>query len=247
MTLLQLNTSLFSDAGQSSQLADRFVAGRKALDRELNVVVRDLARTPVPHLTAERFQAFLAKPEARTPEQQAIVAQSDALIDELEAADTIVIGLPMYNFGVPSMLKAYFDHVARAGVTFRYTETGPVGLLDRQEGVRDRDPRRSSMPVRRRTSKARTCASSSRSSASPTSNSSTRKDLRSAMRARCRRSRRPPRPSNGSTASSGWLRKAEYVGHVVQAGLPFGAARGRRSAPRATRRSRSSGATLRGA
>ena len=129
MTLLQLNTSLFSDAGQSSQLADRFVAGRRALDRELNVVVRDLARTPVPHLTAERFQAFLAKPEARTPHQQAIVAQSDALIDELEAADTIVIGLPMYNFGVPSMLKAYFDHVARAGVTFRYTETGPVGLL----------------------------------------------------------------------------------------------------------------------
>ena len=129
MTLLQLNTSLFSDAGQSSQLADRFVAGRRALDRELNVVVRDLARTPVPHLTAERFQAFLAKPEARTPHQQAIVAQSDALIDELEAADTIVIGLPMYNFGVPSMLKAYFDHVARAGVTFRYAETGPVGLL----------------------------------------------------------------------------------------------------------------------
>src|SRR6476620_7635835 len=129
MTLLQLNTSLFSDAGQSSQLADRFVAGRRALDRELNVVVRDLARTPVPHLTAERFQAFLAKPEARTPHQQAIVAQSDALIDELEAADTIVIGLPMYNFGVPSMLKAYFDHVARAGVTFRYTAQGPVGLL----------------------------------------------------------------------------------------------------------------------
>lgn len=129
MTLLQLNTSLFSDAGQSSQLADRFVAGRRALDRELNVVVRDLARTPVPHLTAERFQAFLAKPEARTPQQQAIVAQSDTLIDELEAADTIVIGLPMYNFGVPSMLKAYFDHVARAGVTFRYAETGPVGLL----------------------------------------------------------------------------------------------------------------------
>ena len=129
MTLLQLNTSLFSDAGQSSQLATRFVAAQKARHPRVNVVVRDLARQPIPHLTAERFQAFLAQPEARTADQQAIVAQSDALIDELVAADTIVIGLPMYNFGVPSTLKAYFDHVARAGVTFRYTDTGPVGLL----------------------------------------------------------------------------------------------------------------------
>ncbi len=129
MTLLQLNTSIFSDAGQSSRLADRFIAGRQTVDPALNVVVRDLARDPIPHLTAERFQAFLAKPDARTPEQQAIVAESDALIRELEGADTIVLGLPMYNFGIPSQLKAYFDHVARAGVTFRYTEKGPVGLL----------------------------------------------------------------------------------------------------------------------
>jgi FMN-dependent NADH-azoreductase len=129
MNLLQINTSLFSDAGQSTKLADRFVAGRRALDPRLTVVVRDLAREPVPHLTAERFAAFLAKPDARNLQQQAIVAQSDALIDELKTADTIVIGLPMYNFGVPSTLKAYFDHVARAGATFRYTETGPVGLL----------------------------------------------------------------------------------------------------------------------
>lgn len=129
MNLLQINTSLFSDAGQSTKLADRFVAGRRALDPRLPVVVRDLAREPVPHLTAERFAAFLAKPDARNLQQQAIVAQSDALIDELKTADTIVIGLPMYNFGVPSTLKAYFDHVARAGATFRYTETGPVGLL----------------------------------------------------------------------------------------------------------------------
>lgn len=129
MTLLQLNTSIFSDAGQSSQLADQFVGGRKASDPDLDVVVRDLARNPLPHLTAERFQAFLARPETRSAGQRAIVAESDALIDELKAADTIVLGLPMYNFGIPSQLKAYFDHVARAGVTFRYTEKGPVGLL----------------------------------------------------------------------------------------------------------------------
>lgn len=80
--------------------------------------------------THERFQSFLAKSEERTPEQQAVAGFSDALIDELKAADVIVLGLPMYNFGVPSTLKAYFDHVARAGATFRYTENGlPQGLL----------------------------------------------------------------------------------------------------------------------
>jgi FMN-dependent NADH-azoreductase len=97
----------------------------------VRAVVRDLAREPIPHLTAERFQAFLAEPHARSAEHQAIVAASDALIGELQAADVIVIGLTMDNFGVPSQLKAYFDHVARAGSTFRYTEGGPVG----QEGV----------------------------------------------------------------------------------------------------------------
>src|SRR5882672_4415709 len=134
MTLLQLNTSLFSNAGQSSRLADRFVTNRKAGDPALDVVVRDLAREPIPHLTAERFQAFLAKPEARTADEQAVVAESDVLIDELKNADVVVIGLPMYNFGVPSTLKAYFDHIARAGVTFKYTETGPVGLLTGKHG-----------------------------------------------------------------------------------------------------------------
>jgi len=123
-TLLQLNTSLFSTGGQSSRLADEFVAGWQANHPGGDVIVRDLAREPVPHLSAD-----LAKPGERTPEQQAAVDDSDALIDELQRADVIVLGLPMYNFGVPSTLKAYFDHVARAGATFRYTEKGPVGLL----------------------------------------------------------------------------------------------------------------------
>lgn len=129
MKLLQLNTSLFSDQGQSSKLAQRFIDGQRAAHPGLQIVVRDLASQPVPHLTAGRFQAFLANADARTPQQQAVVAESDALIAELRAADTIVLGLPMYNFGIPSQLKAYFDHVARAGVTFRYTDKGPVGLL----------------------------------------------------------------------------------------------------------------------
>lgn len=128
-TLLQLNTSLFSSGGQSSQLADAFVAEWRRRHPDAHVVSRDLAAAPLPHLDAERFLSFLAKPEERTPRQEAIVAESDALIEELKSADTLVIGLPMYNFGIPSTLKAYFDHIARAGVTFRYTAEGPVGLL----------------------------------------------------------------------------------------------------------------------
>jgi FMN-dependent NADH-azoreductase len=93
------------------------------------VTSRDLSADPVPHLDAERFGAFLAKPGERTPVQQAVIDYSDTLIAELQKADVIVLGLPLYNFGVPSTLKAYFDHIARSGVTFRYTENGPVGLL----------------------------------------------------------------------------------------------------------------------
>jgi len=124
-TILHLSSSIFGEGGQSSRLADEFIARFP----EASVIRRDLARAPVPHLDAERFGAFLAKPEARTAEQNAVLAYSDALIAELKAADTIVLGLPMYNFGLPSQLKAYFDHVARAGVTFKYTEKGSVGLL----------------------------------------------------------------------------------------------------------------------
>jgi len=129
MNILKLNSSLYSEAGQSSQLATQFVEALRDRAPAAQVVERDLAREPVPHLDAARFQAFLAKPEERTAEQRAIAAYSDALIGELRDADVVVLGLPMYNFGVPSQLKAYFDHVARAGVTFRYTEKGPVGLL----------------------------------------------------------------------------------------------------------------------
>ena len=124
MTTLLISSSLFGAGGQSTTLANELAhrLGGK-------VIVRDLAKSPVPHLDGERFGAFTAKADARTPDQQAVIDYSDALIAELKAADTIVIGVPMYNFGIPSTLKAYFDHVARAGVTFKYTEKGAVGLL----------------------------------------------------------------------------------------------------------------------
>lgn len=129
-TILQINASLFSDDGQSSRLANAFVARYRATHPDTRLIVRDLARDPVPHLDADRFLAFRTPAAERSDVQRAHAAYSDALIDELRAADLIVLGLPMYNFGVPSQLKSYFDHVARAGETFRYTASGPQGLLD---------------------------------------------------------------------------------------------------------------------
>lgn len=123
--ILQINTSLNGENSQSSRLAARFVANQDGA----RVTVRDLAAEPVPHLDGARFGAFIAKPEERTAEQQAVVAYSDALIAELKRADVIVLGLPLYNFGVPSQLKSWIDHVARAGQTFRYTANGPEGLV----------------------------------------------------------------------------------------------------------------------
>jgi FMN-dependent NADH-azoreductase len=128
-TILKLNSSIYSDAGASSQLAAQFVTALREREPGARVIERDLAREPLPHLDAARFQAFLTKPEERTAEQADVAGVSDTLIGELRAADVLVLGLPMYNFGLPSQLKAYFDHIARAGVTFRYTGQGPVGLL----------------------------------------------------------------------------------------------------------------------
>jgi FMN-dependent NADH-azoreductase len=124
MTTLLISSSLFGPGGETTTLSKDLVSrlGGK-------VIFRDVAKNPVPHLDGASFAAFGARPQARTPEQQASVAYSDALIGELKAADTVVIGVPMYNFGIPSTLKAYFDHVARAGATFKYTDKGAVGLL----------------------------------------------------------------------------------------------------------------------
>lgn len=128
-TLLFLKTSLFSDQGQSSALAERYVSRWQSENPDGRVTVRDLGTEPVPHLSAERFQAFLTPADERSAAQREHVAYSDQLIAELQAADLVVLGLPMYNFGIPSALKAYFDHIARSGVTFRYTADGPQGLL----------------------------------------------------------------------------------------------------------------------
>ncbi|MCP8898679.1 FMN-dependent NADH-azoreductase [Gilvimarinus xylanilyticus] len=128
-TLLQIKSSLNGDDGQSSYLSNQFVQRWKAQHPDGQVVVRDLAANPVPHLDGERFNAFLTPADKRSAQEQKIVDYSDELIAEIKSADVIALGLPMYNFGIPSTLKAYFDHIARSGVTFRYTAEGPEGLL----------------------------------------------------------------------------------------------------------------------
>lgn len=129
MKILQIKSSVFNGNGQSSRLANEFVALLRSQHLGAEVLERDLVADPVPHLDGARVGAFFAKPEERSAEQKAIVAYSDALIAELRGADVLVLGLPMYNFGVPSQLKAWFDHIARAGETFKYTEKGALGLL----------------------------------------------------------------------------------------------------------------------
>lgn len=128
--LLQINSSLFTTEGQSTQLADLFVAGYRKKNPEAEIQTLDLSANPLPHLDGERFTAFTTPADERSGSQKAIVAESDKLITDLREASAIIFALPMYNFGIPSVLKAYIDHIARAGETFKYTENGSVGLLE---------------------------------------------------------------------------------------------------------------------
>jgi FMN-dependent NADH-azoreductase len=129
MNILQINSSARADGSQSSRLAQLTV--ERLLEQHANarVVVRDLARNPHPALDEEALQALFSPAEARSPAQVARVAQDDAVIAEIQAADVVVLGVPMYNFGVSAQLKNWIDAIARAKVTFRYTERGPEGLL----------------------------------------------------------------------------------------------------------------------
>jgi len=132
MNILQINSSARADGSHSSRLAGSIVERVQAsLDDSTvpAITVRDLGRTPHPELNESALQALFTPAEQRTPEQAARVALDDALIDELKAADVLVLGVPMYNFGVPAPLKNWIDAISRAKVTFQYTANGPEGLL----------------------------------------------------------------------------------------------------------------------
>jgi FMN-dependent NADH-azoreductase len=129
MRILQINSSQRRDASQSTRLASRIVEHLRAAEPSAQLSVRDLGANPHPVLDEDALGALFTPAAQRTPEQVQRVAQDDALIAEIKAADVVVLGVPMYNFGVPAQLKNWIDAIARAGVTFRYTEKGPEGLL----------------------------------------------------------------------------------------------------------------------
>lgn len=129
MNILQINSSARSTGSESTRLADAIVAKLQAANPGATVARRDLAATPHPVLDEAALQALFTPADQRTAEQAARVALDDALIAQVQAADAIVIGSPMYNFGITVQLKAWFDAIARAGVTFKYGATGPVGLV----------------------------------------------------------------------------------------------------------------------
>ena len=129
MNILQINASARSEGSQSTLLANEVVARLLDAHPDAHHVVRDLARNPIPVLDEAALGALFTPAEQRTPEQAARVAIDDAAIAEIQAANVLVLGVPMYNFGVPVQLKAWIDAISRARVTFQYTANGPQGLL----------------------------------------------------------------------------------------------------------------------
>ena len=127
--LLFVTSSLFGDQSQSSGLALELLAAWRDQHPQGMVTTRELTPQSMPHLDLETLSALMTPEAARSERQSELVAFSDALIEEVEAADTIVLAVPMYNFAIPSVLKAWLDHIIRAGRSFRYSEAGPVGLL----------------------------------------------------------------------------------------------------------------------
>ena len=126
--VLVLNSSLNGEQGNSTKLSQQFVE-QLANNQQISVTTRDLSDNAIAHLTQTEMAAWMTDANERSDEQKALAAISDDLIAELNDNELIVIGMPMYNFGIPSTFKAWIDRIARAGITFKYTEQGPVGLI----------------------------------------------------------------------------------------------------------------------
>jgi FMN-dependent NADH-azoreductase len=129
MNILQINASARREGANSTRVANAIVARLQTAHPDAHLSLRDLAVTPHPVLDEPALAALFTPAEQRTAAQAERVALDDGLIAEIQAADVIVLGVPMYNFGVPAQLKNWIDAIARNGVTFRYTEKGPEGLL----------------------------------------------------------------------------------------------------------------------
>ncbi|MDK9686935.1 NAD(P)H-dependent oxidoreductase [Halomonas sp. LC1] len=131
---LLVTSSILGDNGQSNALATHFQQQAAARDG-VAVTHRDVVANALPHLAIEELGAWQTPADERTVEQQALAAHSDELLAELRANDVLVLAVPMYNLGIPSQLKAWFDRVLRAGETFRYTENGPQGLIEGKRAI----------------------------------------------------------------------------------------------------------------
>ncbi|MFC2990998.1 FMN-dependent NADH-azoreductase [Halomonas tibetensis] len=131
---LVITSSILGENGQSKALAEHFIDQARGRD-DLEVTFRDLVADELPHLGLTELGSWQVANEESTAEQRELASRSEKLIDELRVHDVIVLAVPMYNFGIPSQLKAWFDRVMRAGVTFRYTENGPQGLLEGKRAV----------------------------------------------------------------------------------------------------------------
>lgn len=131
--ILVINSSAASENSVSAQLTRQVVSKLQGAEASLEIVTRDVGADPLPHITPETVNGLRGEPV--TAAERATRTVSDDLIAELKAADVIVIGAPMYNFGIPSTLKAWFDHVLRAGVTFAYTAEGPRGLVENKRAI----------------------------------------------------------------------------------------------------------------
>jgi FMN-dependent NADH-azoreductase len=131
--ILILDSAATGDASISRKLTDA-LAGKLARRPGALVVRRDVGSDPIPHLDGKTTAAIRGA-EATTAKAREAVALSDRLVAEVKAADILVIGAPMYNFGMPSTLKAWFDHVLRAGITFRYSKAGPEGLVKGKKAI----------------------------------------------------------------------------------------------------------------
>ena len=132
--MLFIKSSLNGEQGQSNKLAQQLVSNL-ASTSNITIIERDLAKNSLAHLSQAEMSAWMTQPKERSVEEAKLANVSDTLIEELHTSDTIVIGMPMYNFGVPSTFKAWADRVARAGITFNYTENGPVGLLENKKVI----------------------------------------------------------------------------------------------------------------
>jgi FMN-dependent NADH-azoreductase len=133
--ILFITSSPRGPESYSQQVAQSLVNELKQRDPDVHIVVRDLARYPLPHVGEAFVSGLSIKPEQRNADQAAAFALSDTLIDELAVADILVLAAPMHNFGLPSTLKAWIDHVVRAGRTFSYSQNGPQGLLKDKRAI----------------------------------------------------------------------------------------------------------------